>query len=547
MSEILESPEVIAMRKISRHPNILYMVESHYDPLPGKVTLIFELMDMSLYDLMKARKGRALTEDRVKIYLYQLLKGLEHLHKHGIFHRDIKPENILLKGDVVKLADLGSIRGIYSRPPYTEYISTRWYRSPECLLTTGFYGPKMDVWATGCVFYELLTLKPLFPGSNEVDQITKIHSILGTPHARLVAKFRRQENESPRMTNLITPSNSSHEQSNCQWRNPVLLSYITSERRRKQKVKHPISDGRSCQSAFNNFQPPISSHQSKLVQMADPVANLNICGLKVPRVVASSPNYARRTSNQSSNKSTATKISKSDKSNVVVVEETKKKLTRAWGTANICHRKRQRIVKIGERASKGSASDTSDISGPKLPSIRNSSKMIISRESSTSPVELRNAPIKRGPSTLGTHYNSRAERSFDQSYEQKHHVEQKDDYRTNSFLPMIITQKPEMLVHRGSGGASGMAQICDSNILCGNRRQKTRLATITERATPADFTTGKMTPFIKSPIAKSPAKKIPKHESKSLSPTPSSVIPSKKIRPSPKKLYEKRNKFGNIK
>lgn len=57
----------------------------------------------------------------------------------------------------MKLADLGSIRGIYSRPPYTEYISTRWYRSPECLLTVGYYGPKMDVWAAGCVFYEMLT------------------------------------------------------------------------------------------------------------------------------------------------------------------------------------------------------------------------------------------------------------------------------------------------------------------------------------------------------------------------------------------------------
>ncbi|XP_023290152.1 MAPK/MAK/MRK overlapping kinase [Orussus abietinus] len=192
VNEISESPEVIAMRKITRHPNILYMIETHYDPLSGKVTLIFELMDMSLYDLMKARKGRTLKEHTVKVYLYQLLKGLEHLHNHGIFHRDVKPENILLRGDVVKLADLGSIRGIYSRPPYTEYISTRWYRSPECLLTTGFYGPKMDVWAAGCVFYELLTLKPLFPGTNEVDQITKIHTILGTPHARLVAKFRRQ-------------------------------------------------------------------------------------------------------------------------------------------------------------------------------------------------------------------------------------------------------------------------------------------------------------------------------------------------------------------
>ncbi|EEB15251.1 mitogen-activated protein kinase ERK-A, putative [Pediculus humanus corporis] len=192
LAEVTESPEVIAMRKLSHHPNILHIIEFHVDPIPGKVTFIFELMEMSLYDMMKNRK-RPLPELRVKRYLYQLLKGLDHLHHHGIFHRDIKPENILIKNEIIKLADLGSIRGAYSRPPYTEYISTRWYRSPECLLTTGYYGPKMDVWACGCVFYELLTTKPLFPGTNEVDQITKIHDVLGTPNTRLLAKFYRHK------------------------------------------------------------------------------------------------------------------------------------------------------------------------------------------------------------------------------------------------------------------------------------------------------------------------------------------------------------------
>ena len=128
---------------------------------------------------------RPVPESRVKSIVYQLLRGLEHLHRHGFFHRDIKPENILLKvlscictqsitsrsiinekkkqESIVKIGDLGSARPVYGRPPFTEYISTRWYRSPECLLTGGFYGPKMDVWAVGCVFYELLTCAIIHP------------------------------------------------------------------------------------------------------------------------------------------------------------------------------------------------------------------------------------------------------------------------------------------------------------------------------------------------------------------------------------------------
>jgi len=139
-------------------------------------------------------KGRRhyLPEDKVKRYMYELLKALDHMHRNGIFHRDVKPENVLLMDDEIKLADLGSCRGIYSRQPYTEYISTRWYRAPECLLTDGYYNFKMDLFAVGCVWFEVVALFPLFPGQNEMDQIQKIHNILGTPPVELLErKFKR--------------------------------------------------------------------------------------------------------------------------------------------------------------------------------------------------------------------------------------------------------------------------------------------------------------------------------------------------------------------
>jgi len=122
--------------------------------------------------------------------MYQLFKGILQMHKKGIFHRDIKPENILLTGDLVKLADLGSCRGTQGQHPYTEYISTRWYRAPECLMTDGYYDSKMDIWGAGCVMFEILTLVPLFPGKNELDMIHRIHNIIGTPPQQLLDKFK---------------------------------------------------------------------------------------------------------------------------------------------------------------------------------------------------------------------------------------------------------------------------------------------------------------------------------------------------------------------
>ncbi|KAM9294316.1 MAPK/MAK/MRK overlapping kinase [Gastrophryne carolinensis] len=182
--------EIQALRRLSPHPNILTLHEVLFDKKSGCLALICELMDMNIYELIRERR-QPLPENKIRSYMYQLCKSLEHIHRNGIFHRDVKPENILLKHDHLKLADFGSCRSVFSKQPYTEYISTRWYRAPECLLTDGHYTYKMDIWSAGCVFYEICSLNPLFPGLNELDQISRIHDVLGTPSPAVLRKFKQ--------------------------------------------------------------------------------------------------------------------------------------------------------------------------------------------------------------------------------------------------------------------------------------------------------------------------------------------------------------------
>ncbi|KAG1687047.1 hypothetical protein DVH05_005668 [Phytophthora capsici] len=184
--------EIQALRRLSPHQHIVKLEEVLYDQPSGRLALVFELMDNNLYEMIRGRR-HYLKPDLVQSLMYQLVKSLDHMHNKGIFHRDIKPENILVEdSSKLKLADFGSCRGIYSKQPYTEYISTRWYRAPECLLTDGYYGPEMDMWGVGCVFFEITSLYPLFPGSNELDQIHRIHKILGTPTPEVLEIFKRK-------------------------------------------------------------------------------------------------------------------------------------------------------------------------------------------------------------------------------------------------------------------------------------------------------------------------------------------------------------------
>jgi serine/threonine protein kinase len=110
---------------------------------------------------------------------------MNYCHQRKIMHRDIKTSNILISDDckTVKIADFGLAR-TYDLPlkTYTHEVVTIWYRAPEILLGQNQYGTAIDVWALGCVFYELAHKKPLFSARTEIEQLMKIFKLLGTPH-----------------------------------------------------------------------------------------------------------------------------------------------------------------------------------------------------------------------------------------------------------------------------------------------------------------------------------------------------------------------------
>ncbi|XP_035215557.1 serine/threonine-protein kinase ICK-like [Stegodyphus dumicola] len=179
--ECMSLREVKSLQKLS-HTNLVKLKEVIRED--NTLYFVFEYMKENLYQLMK-RRDRPFPETEIKNILYQILQGLQFMHKHGFFHRDLKPENVLCMGpDLIKIADFGLAREIRSRPPYTDYVSTRWYRAPEILLRSTNYNSPIDLWALGCIMAELYNLRPLFPGRSEIDQIFRISSVLGTPDRR---------------------------------------------------------------------------------------------------------------------------------------------------------------------------------------------------------------------------------------------------------------------------------------------------------------------------------------------------------------------------
>ncbi|EPZ33631.1 kinase-like protein [Rozella allomycis CSF55] len=143
--------------------------------------IVSELMSINLYELLKQNHFKGLSLRLIRVFMNQLLEALSLLHEIKIIHADLKPENILLKdldSPNIKLIDFGSACHEHNTP-YT-YIQSRFYRSPEVLLGLP-YTSSIDMWSLGCIAAELFLGIPIFPGSSEFNQITRIVNMMGMP------------------------------------------------------------------------------------------------------------------------------------------------------------------------------------------------------------------------------------------------------------------------------------------------------------------------------------------------------------------------------
>ncbi|KAI9298493.1 kinase-like protein, partial [Neoconidiobolus thromboides FSU 785] len=174
---------------------ILELLNQHYDPnnnnhlirlfdtfsYRNHLCLVFELLSVSLYDLIKQNKFRGLSPNLIRVFAKQILEGLVLLSEAHIIHADLKPENILLKNldsPELKIIDFGS--ACHEHKTIYTYIQSRFYRSPEVILGLP-YSASIDMWSVGCILVELFLGLPLFPGTSEYNQLSRIVELLGNP------------------------------------------------------------------------------------------------------------------------------------------------------------------------------------------------------------------------------------------------------------------------------------------------------------------------------------------------------------------------------
>uniref|UniRef100_A0A6Q2XQU3 cyclin-dependent kinase n=1 Tax=Esox lucius TaxID=8010 RepID=A0A6Q2XQU3_ESOLU len=171
----------VSLLKDLKHANIVTLHDIIHTQ--KSLTLVFEYLDKDLKQYLDDC-GNCIHMHNVKLFLFQLLRGLNYCHCRKVLHRDLKPQNLLIndRGEL-KLADFGLARAkSIPTKTYSNEVVTLWYRPPDILLGCTDYSTQIDMWGVGCIFYEMSTGRPLFPGSTVEEELHFIFKLLGTPN-----------------------------------------------------------------------------------------------------------------------------------------------------------------------------------------------------------------------------------------------------------------------------------------------------------------------------------------------------------------------------
>lgn len=184
--------EVMYLRALS-HDNIVMIQSVVMADNDKDLYITFDYMETDLNQVIKAK---ILKDIHIRFIIYQLLKALKYIHSAKLLHRDIKPSNVLIDASCrIKLCDFGLCRSIadcetLDDVEMTDYVATRWYRSPEILMGSKKYTVGLDLWSVGCILGEMFRTRPLLPGTSTMNQLEKIFEITGNPTAKDVQSWQ---------------------------------------------------------------------------------------------------------------------------------------------------------------------------------------------------------------------------------------------------------------------------------------------------------------------------------------------------------------------
>jgi len=172
-----------------KHPNTIRMQHAFFTsgerPEDSALNIVMDFIPLTANRVVSyfQKLNQPAPNILMKLYAYQLLRGLAYVHNEGVIHRDIKPQNLLVDPSchILKICDFGSAKRYQKGDKSVAYITSRYYRAPELIFGQEHYGYAIDIWSAGCVIAELMMGQPIFKGCDATNQLLQIVKLLGTP------------------------------------------------------------------------------------------------------------------------------------------------------------------------------------------------------------------------------------------------------------------------------------------------------------------------------------------------------------------------------